>query len=398
MSRWTTPADLRAQLQRLWDRGRLLAEPELFPLRMPLRGPAAADLGARFDAARAWVQQWIQEEETRGGQGGLQLEWREINSRAIGRNRLPTAVLFDRRDGALAQIGQLKAGRAYDRLYAQLGDAFPVLHSWLPRRALQALALQAQWPRLLAVLHWLRDHPRPGLYLRQLELPGVDTKFIEGHKPVLMELLDRVLDPAAIDADARGVGAFERRYGLRAKPAPIRFRLLDPALYIRGLSDLQIPAEDFARLQLPVDRVFITENEINGLAFPDFPGALVIFGLGYGLDGLKSAAWLADQPIHYWGDIDSHGFAMLDQLRGYFPRARSLLMDRATLLAHQPLWGSEPRPTRRPLPRLGDAEAALYDDLCQERLAPALRLEQERIGFDHLKAALARLAGVGAGA
>jgi hypothetical protein len=30
----------------------------------------------------------------------------------------------------------------------------------------------------------------------------------------------------------------------------------------------------------PLERVFITENEINGLAFPDVPGSLVIFGLG----------------------------------------------------------------------------------------------------------------------
>jgi hypothetical protein len=33
--------------------------------------------------------------------------------------------------------------------------------------------------------------------------------------------------------------------------------------------------------------VLVTENEINGLAFPDVTGGIVIFGLGYGLDRLS---------------------------------------------------------------------------------------------------------------
>jgi hypothetical protein len=229
------------------------------------------------------------------------------------------------------------------------------------------------------------------VYIRQLELPCVDTKFIESHKKVLGELLDEVLPAGQINSDARGVSGFEQRYGFLNKPAQIRFRLLDSALYIQGLSDLQIPVTDFAKLTLPVQRIVITENEINGLALPNMPGAMVIFGLGYGLDSLKQADWMADKTIHYWGDLDTHGFAMLDQLRSYFPQTQSLLMDRATLLAHEPLWGEEPKPTRKQLSRLTDHEQALYEDLCLDRLAPALRLEQERIGFEHVKAALAAL-------
>lgn len=387
MSRWTSPDDLRSQLRKLWDRGRLLMEPQIFPLRLPLRGPTAGDLGTRFDEARSWVRLWAQQEEKQG----LALQWREINSRQIGRNRLPSAVLFHDRDRALAYIGKRQAGRDFDRLQVQILESFPGLRDWLGRRALQALALKDQWPRLLAVLSWLLAHPRPGVYIRQLELPGVDTKFIEGHRKVLTELLDRVLDPAQVDDNARGIAGFDQRYGFRAKPPQIRFRLLDPALYLQGLGDLQIPAEDFARLALPVERVFITENDINGLAFPDLPRALVVFGLGYGLDSLKNAGWLAGTTIHYWGDIDSHGFAMLDQLRSYFPHTRSLLMDRPTLLAHETLWGREPKPTRKPLLRLSADEQALYEDLCLDRFAESLRLEQERIGFAHLLEALRAL-------
>ncbi len=388
MSTWSELPELKARLEKLWQRGDLLTgtqqEGSRFPLRLPLKGPRPGELGHRFEEVRAWVQHWAALEM----EHGLPLEWREVNSREIGRNRLPVALLLEQREQALALIGKQQSARRFDALHLEILGRYPALGGWVARHPLQTLALCDQWPRLLSVLDWLTTHPRPGLYLRQLELPGVHTKFIEGHKKLLMTLLDTVLDPAAIDASARGASSFEARYGFRARPVQVRFRLLDPALALHGLRDLQIPVEDFSRLALAVDTVFITENLINGLAFPDHPRALVLFGLGYGLDSLRSTPWLADKRIWYWGDLDTHGFAMLDQLRSYFPQTRSLLMDRATLLAHEPLWGEEPKPVRKPLPRLNDAEQALYDDLCHDRLAPALRLEQERIGFDRLQATL----------
>ncbi|MDT5095877.1 MAG: hypothetical protein QOH60_5240, partial [Mycobacterium sp.] len=38
-----------------------------------------------------------------------------------------------------------------------------------------------------------------------------------------------------------------------------------------------------------------------------------------------------------------HGFAILDRLRAWLPRARSVLMDRETLLAHRDRWVTEDR-------------------------------------------------------
>ena len=141
-------------------------------------------------------------------------------------------------------------------------------------------------------------------------------------------------------------------------------------------------------------RVFITENEINYLAFPPAPDSLLVFGAGYGFDALAQAGWLADRALHYWGDIDTHGFAVLDQLRSRWPHAQSFLMDRPTLLAHSPQWTDEPQPTQRDLPRLAADERALYDDLRWLRLQDTpLRLEQERIGFGWVERAVARLGG-----
>jgi hypothetical protein len=241
------------------------------------------------------------------------------------------------------------------------------------------------------VVAWFRAHPRPQVYLRQVDAPDAHSKFIEQHRSLLSELLDWTLPAEAVDPSAQGASGFEARYGLRSKPSLLRFRILDSRLYIHGLSDLTTPTEQFAQLDLPVRRIFITENIINGLAFPDLADSLVLFGLGYGLEPLARVPWLADRSIYYWGDIDTHGFAMLNDLRAILPEAQSLLMDRQTLADHQALWVEEPSPTLDPLARLTGPEQALYDDLCSNRLGKRVRLEQERIAFHHVEQALARL-------
>jgi hypothetical protein len=89
------------------------------------------------------------------------------------------------------------------------------------------------------------------------------------------------------------------------------------------------------------------------------------------------------------GDIDIHGFAILNRLRHRFSHARPMLMDRATLLAHQDQWVTEPRPTVARLDLLDADEAELYRDLIDGTLGSSVRLEQERIRFAAIEQAVA---------
>lgn len=52
-------------------------------------------------------------------------------------------------------------------------------------------------------------------------------------------------------------------------------------------------AGELAALNLPATLVYLAENEINGLAFPEVPDSIVIFGLGYGVEVLSAIPWLA---------------------------------------------------------------------------------------------------------
>jgi hypothetical protein len=93
----------------------------------------------------------------------------------------------------------------------------------------------------------------------------------------------------------------------------------------------------------------------------------------------------------YWGDIDTHGFAILSRLRGRFPHVRSMLMDRETLLTHKDQWVREPSPVTGLLSGLTADEAALYADLAGDVYGDRVRLEQERVAFGAVERALRRL-------
>ncbi|MDZ7788932.1 MAG: DUF3322 domain-containing protein [Xanthomonadales bacterium] len=398
MTNWTSSKDLINRIRKLWDSGRLLADRlddgdnPLFPLKLSLRKPTSRDLTDRFESVRAWVGELTEHASEQRG-FGYEIEWRTVNHRTLGRNQLPGAVVVPGADDALRLIGKTRQAQRFDELAAELLGEFPELRGWLMRRPLESLKRFDEWPQLLAILRYFREHPRPGVYLRQLDIPGVDTKFIQTRRGLVGELLDHVLTEDAIDIEARGARNFNRRYGLASRPVLVRFRILDPALALSGLSDLSVPAEEFARLDLPIDEVFITENEINGLAFPAHPRAIVIFGLGYGLERLAGIDWLARSRCWYWGDIDTHGFAILNRLRHYLPEARSFLMDRATLDAHRELWGREPEDRRfcGELSRLDEAERNLYQALRDDLLASRLRLEQEHVRFAWLARFLDRV-------
>ena len=382
---WSDGDDLKAQLARNWERGDILREalcealssPSRFPLRLSLKVPASADITDRFDRVRTWAIGL-------SAQNHVRLAWQEIRHRVQGTQRLPTGAWVDTVQDA---VNWLRKGREWDRFCTLVSEtqlALPALLPWLDKRPLQALELAQAWTRLLAVVGWFFDHPRPGIYLRQVDLPGVHSKFIEAHRGVLTELLDLALPADAVSPAKVGIAQFAGRYGLLDKPTRIRFRVLDPDVGLwpgPHCPDVTLDADSFSRLQLDVRRVFITENETNFLAFPPVKSAIVVFGAGYGWEALARSQWLNDCALVYWGDIDTHGFAILNQLRGHFAHVASFLMDRETLLAHTTLWGTEDKPLLADLPRLTTDERALYDDLRDNRLGKVLRLEQEQIGF-----------------
>ena len=430
---WTSPSDLREQVRKLWERGDLLASvvqvgvvqvgvvqvgveqvgvvqgsvgqepfeagdlsptaretstaPLVFPKRLTLKCPNATELRDRFDEARSWSKKLREMPH-------LRVEWREFNHRTLGANSLPESAWLDSVEAAAALLGRQRDLKTLRLLIEQTRAQEPALVSWLERRPLKALSLAADWSRLLNIVAWMKANPNPKVFVRQIDVPEVHSKFIEEQRAVLAELIDLAAPACIVDPGASSLSGFARRYGFSAKPNRVRFRFLDESLhFLQGVAsqDIELDAASFASLVSGVSRVFITENEVNFLAFPQVPKGLVIFGAGYGFSALREASWLHQCEMYYWGDIDTHGFAILNELRARFPHVKSLLMDRVTLMHFRPLWGQESSPVKANLAHLSHDEAHLYDDLRDHVLGAAVRFEQERVSYAWVLAALGLL-------
>ncbi len=376
---WTRPADVREAVRRRWPAllTAFLTGQEWAPLDIPLRGPGPAEIGGRLAEVQAWAAEW-----ERAARGPLRVEYRQVGGRLVGANQLPGRAWLD---GYAQAWDLLGTRREVSELVALAGRAkaeCPRVLPWVERNPVSVLRLAADWDRLLATVRWIDEHQRAGLYLRQVDVPGVDTKFIEGHKGVLSRLLDLHLHPARINA---GAPDFAGRYGFRRKPDYVRFRYAGPGA---PYTELTVRADEFTAPPPGVTRACILENEVTYLAFPLARDSIAFFGDGYAVSVLASLDWLAGLDLVYWGDVDTHGFAILNRLRGRFPHARSILMDRETLLAHQSQWVTEKTPTKAALGLLDPAEQAVYQDLVNGTFGPAVRLEQERVSLASLEQAL----------
>jgi hypothetical protein len=95
--------------------------------------------------------------------------------------------------------------------------------------------------------------------------------------------------------------------------------------------------------------------------------------------------------IYYWGDLDTHGFRILDQFRSLFPQTKSFLMDAQTLKDHSISWGEEGKPTTGELYYLTETEKDLYNNLRFNAIQKNLRLEQEFIRYSVVQKALIQI-------
>jgi len=388
MTKWTTVADLVATLRRRWDSGRYLRSyaegAEWVPIELPVKAPSAAELLDRFDEALAWSERFQKDSQPRDSPPRFTVIYRTIKGKGLGSNDLPARARID----SFAQLcALLKTGDqvgSFDIAVAQTAASVPELLAWVRRHPLRVIEHASAWSDLLATVAWIRATPNGGFYLRQIDVDGIDTKFVEGHRKILDALLTELLPEERIDTQF-STSNFDRRFRFRSKPEYTRIRRLaaDSGLPA-GLSEVTLRTDELSGVTLDCRTLFVVENEITFLAFPAVPSSMAVFGSGFALASLRLAPWLMDKEIVYWGDLDTHGFDILDRLRQRFDGVQSILMDRSTLLTHRGQWVREPSPTRRSLDHLSPAEAELFDDLVTDRFGPSVRLEQERVRFSLL--------------
>lgn len=385
---WTTHENITSHLKRMWDRGIILSSEvtgkNVFPCTVPLKSPSPNEIAPRFGEVRDWIIS-LNSKSAAIKNRGYRVELKTVNNRMLGTNALPFKIWIDTIDDAVYLLNKKKELHAFLNIIESTEENCPPLLSYLERRPLRALSSAAEWDRILSVVLWMINQRRQDIYLRQIDLPGVHTKFIEQNRTLISELFDIVLPPNLIDNSFSANGNFARRYYFKTPPLFVRFRPPRSSKFLlSGISDVLLRAEEFAQIHIKCENVLVVENQINFLALPQTEDTIIIWGAGYGFKNLARAIWLKTKKLYYWGDIDTHGFAILNQFRELFPDTESFLMNRETLLEHIDLCIKEPTPTIAALKNLTKEETMLYKDIKENLYGEQIRLEQERISYGYI--------------
>lgn len=358
--------------------------PQVFSLHRLTEKDVLKDL----PGTRDWVASWRQ-----WNAAGGKIEWapRRWSS---GDQELPSRLVLANPEEMAQVLGRGVSWRRAGERYAAWCLQFPsLIGSQAVARICDEVLVDyddADFVRLTALMQWFVDNPRSGLYLRQLPVAGVDTKWIWPRRGVVQRLVRQLL------VGAEDV-SFHALCGLRSEPARLRMRVLCPRLRasVGGLCDIEAPIAELAALKLAPTISLVVENLNTGIALPDIDGAVAFMRMGLAVDQLDAIGWLRSARQHlYWGDLDTHGFAILARARRRFPHAVSVLMDEGTLLTHRELWVREPTPCRvESLEGLTAVELAVYEGLRTNRWGEQIRLEQERIAWPMALEALSNVVG-----
>ena len=370
---------IHKKIFRFYEKGDILKAfvlgQDIFPIIVPLRKIKESDIQKNY----SYILQSIRKLE----KTNFPLALKEFSFKALGVQKLPIRVEFGDINIYLETIGKKEEFERFKTIFRKITQVYPCLSSLFAIKPFLILEYEDIWDRLLAVVGFILDNPKPDVYIRELCIDGVDTKFIEKNAKIIDILISNINNTQPLNSLANY--AFEQRYCLLFPEPQIRFRILDKRLYINGLSDISLPKSQFERLEIDCKKVFIVENMITTLSFPAQNDSIVIFGKGYGVSALKEVSWLANKQIFYWGDIDLDGYAILSSLRSSYPQAKSFLMDMPTFNQFYTKRVSYPKREKvRILPNLNEEEYEVYNLLCAMGEASEFRIEQERIPFGYL--------------
>jgi len=371
------------KIEKLYKKGEVyryfLGAPSPFPYAIKLKSPTQKQIQEHFTT----INQRIETLRSMP----FRLEYKQINFKNIGSQKLPTAIIVEDAPSLFRFLKKEKEALAFRAISKMILLDFPDLEPLLLQKPFLVLEYdQEEWAKVLRVVSFLMEHPTSALYIRQINIEGVHTKFIESHK----KIVDLLVSTLRGEEPLRRVSefAFERRYGLRYELAMVRFRILDPALAIEGLMDLAIDVETFSKLDISCERVFIVENLTTFLAFPPKKSSILVFGGGYGVQSLKNASWLHNKKLYYWGDIDYDGYAILSSLRSHFSHATSFLMEREVIKSYGTFGVRlQKKMPKKRLEFLNEEEREAY-----ESIEGDFRLEQEFIPYDVVKKRVEELA------
>lgn len=364
----------------------LREEPFSYSYKLTEPDELASSVGQLHKRAE-WAAFWKQSKEP------WRVETANRKPKGLGiQHDYPVRIHFDAAIDVLRYLGEAKKFWSFCQRVEKIKADYPAV---LPACVMERDKILVDEPMTAAIYQTARyfaGTPKTNCYLRELDIPYVDTKFIEDN-PKLTAAVFFAVRP---EFTGKTFDDFCQALSItKSAPSPnIYVRSLDARKTFAGLREIVVTAQQLAKLDLTFGRVFITENKINGYVFPEVEDGLILFGAGNGiLSDLQEIPWLKKQSsLWYWGDMDRNGFAILARVRQKYPQVKSFLMAKDIAARYRHFMVADTgNEWAMPDALTGEEQACWQYLTCQP--AAAKRLEQEKIPAFEVRAALDRLLG-----
>ncbi|MBB5219859.1 hypothetical protein HNP77_002248 [Treponema rectale] len=326
---------------------------------------------------------------------GYKLDLETVNSRKNGEQTEVSRIYFENESDYLSFINEKKSYKLFYTAISQIKNSNLLSNEKFVKWAkshLTDLCAEPEsnpfWTDVCLCADWLNKNCDSHLYIREIPLP-VHTKFIEQNKKIIKSLTEK----------AESGFEFEATFGLKTKPDFVRFRSLSDNIILpfseSRLNECQILLDDFSKLDESflhkIKNIFIVENEMVYLTFPQYKDSICIWGQGYKVNILNGIEWFKSKGLYYFGDLDEHGFDILSTYRRYYLQIQSFCMDKNVLEEYEQfLVEGKILESRRIPENLTEAENECFMIL-RDAADEKNRLEQERVSVEYIREQLSLL-------
>jgi len=362
-----SPKELAKRLAHQWNDADLresrLLRSDAWPVKLSIGKPAAGEVTSAPSSIREHIDAW---RRVRTGR----VHWESLRYRSLAEAlSVPTAWELEKPSQWVEAACDSDVREEFERLSRIIENVDSLFHSFVIRqRHLVTHTRTTEIISAASVAMSVEPGIAAGAPLRAVSISGIDSKFFERNKNLLVRLLDIRFDGAVSEM---GLETF-----LDAAPDSDQWLLLvDLDGNLLPFRQIRLRDSELKDTAIPGKRLLIVENERCSHLLPQVGDCVALLGAGLNLSWLE-AKWLAERKVAYWGDIDTWGLTILSRARERQPGLSALLMTGAVFDEfHEKGAVVEPAPASPDTPaHLSAAEAELYKMLLRAKRG---RLEQE---------------------
>lgn len=171
-----TPAEIKKKALKVWNSGKFLSAwcnyENIFPLDIPF-----GKIGGSNNSSKEKIGY------------GYSMEYRTVSHRQLGRQNIPCRIFVETEDDFLKLCGKKKQFDVFKEAYSLTKKEFPEACGFMREKPLLVIENLSIWDKLIRVCTYFKNNNDPQIYIRQIVIPGIDTKFIEANKKIISALL-----------------------------------------------------------------------------------------------------------------------------------------------------------------------------------------------------------------